>query len=234
MNTPPIQNGHALSEAPGAKAARVCGILSIVLGVTCVGIPAAIVLGIVALVQQAKAKRMAAEYPTEYRTPTGSGLVTGIIGLVLPILMLPFAGIIAAIAVPAFLSQRERSVSHVMRNNLMSRTGDLVAAYERGIETGQDQPSIQASMEKLLQQATERNPMDKDAPAFRGSITVVDAPSEEDARLLAENEARTPGETVFVISFPSETHAGAYLAGAGRLRHPVEGSTFVSYATALD
>lgn len=234
MNAPPVQTPHALPEAPGAKAARICGILAIVFGLTCIGIPVAIVLGIVALVQQAKAKRMAAEFPTEFRTPSGSGLVTAIVGLVLPILMLPFAGIVAAIAIPAFLSQRERAVSHLMRNNLMNRTGDLVAAYERGLETGQDQASIQAALEQILREATERNPMDKDAPAFRATLTVVDAQSEEDARLLAENEAHTLGETVFVISFPSEAQPFAYLAGAGRLRHPVEGSNFVSHATALN
>lgn len=234
MNTTPVQSPHAPPEAPGAKAARVCGILAIAFGLTCIGIPVAIVLGVVALVQQAKAKRLAAEFPMDYRTPPRSGLVTAIIGLVLPILMLPFAGIVAAIAIPAFLSQRERAVSHIMRNNLMNRTGDLVATYERGLETGQDQASIQAALEQILREAPERNPMDKEAPAFRATLTVVDAQSEEEVRLLAENEARTLGEIVFVVSFPSEAQPFAYLAGAGRLRHPVEGSSYVSHGTALN
>ncbi len=235
MNTPPLAPiDQELPEAPGAKVARICGILSIVSAVTCIGIPVAFVLGIIALVQQAKAKRLATEFPADFRRPTPSGLVTGIIGLVLPVLMLPFGGVIAAIAVPAFLGQRERAVSHVMRNNLLNRTGDLVEAYARGVETGLDQPAIQASLEKILREAPERNPMNKELPAFRGSITVVDAQSEDEARLQAEHEAQTTGEIVFIISFPSDTHSSAYLAGAGRLRHPVEGSIHVSRATALN
>lgn len=40
----------SLVEAPGAKGARICGILAIVSSLTCIGIPVGIVLGIVALV----------------------------------------------------------------------------------------------------------------------------------------------------------------------------------------
>ncbi|WP_243302774.1 hypothetical protein [Geothrix oryzisoli] len=104
--------------APGAKAAKLCGILAIVFALTCVGIPVAIILGIVALVQQAKAKRLAKAEPGRYQPVPATGLVTGIIGLVLPLLMLPFLGIVGAIAIPAMLGQRERAREIAVQANL--------------------------------------------------------------------------------------------------------------------
>lgn len=110
-----------LPQAPGAGAAKICGILAIVFALTCVGIPVAIILGIVALVQQGKAKRLVKADPQAYAPVPSTGLVTGIIGLVLPVVMLPFVGIVSAIAVPAFLAQREAARAVVVK-----RTLDLV------------------------------------------------------------------------------------------------------------
>jgi hypothetical protein len=104
----------ALPEAPGARAARICGILAIVLALTCLGIPVALVLGIVALVQHSKAKRLARAEPLRWGPVSSTGLVTGIIGLVIPVLMLPVTGIVAAIAIPALLGQRERARNHLL------------------------------------------------------------------------------------------------------------------------
>lgn len=110
----------APTPAPGAKAAKICGILAIVLSLTCVGIPVAIVLGIVALVQHGKAKRLAKAEPERYAAVTATGFVTGIIGLVLPVLLLPVVGIVSAIAIPAFLGQRERAREVVVQANLQA------------------------------------------------------------------------------------------------------------------
>ncbi len=103
-----------LPEAPGARAARICGILAIVLALTCLGIPVAIALGIVAVVKHGKAKRLAQAEPQRWGPVSSTGLVTGIIGLVIPVLMLPVAGVVAAIAIPAFLGQRERARNHLL------------------------------------------------------------------------------------------------------------------------
>jgi type II secretory pathway pseudopilin PulG len=107
-----------LMPAPGAKAAKVCGILAIVSALTCAGIPIAIVLGIVALVQQGKAKRLAKFQPDVYEPVPATGLVTGIIGLVLPVLMLPVVGIASAVAIPAFLVHREQAREQAVQANL--------------------------------------------------------------------------------------------------------------------
>ncbi len=54
---------HGKEPSPGAKTGRVCGILAIVLALTCVGIPIAIILGIVAIVKTSKARSLARSYP---------------------------------------------------------------------------------------------------------------------------------------------------------------------------
>jgi len=61
---------QSLQLPPGAKAARNCGILSIVLGFTCIGLPVGIVLAIVTLVQQSKAKAAAKAAPDRFEVPT--------------------------------------------------------------------------------------------------------------------------------------------------------------------
>jgi uncharacterized membrane protein len=224
----------ALGEAPGAKAARTCGLLSILCAITCIGIPVAIVLGIVALVQQAKAKRLARDFPQDYRLPTASGMVMGIAGLVMPLIMLPFVGIVSAIAIPAFLHQQQRAVNKVISNNLMSQLDTLVSEYGKGKEVGLDQPAIHASLERILRAATERNPANSEAPAFRYSIAIVAATSEEEAAQQAEAEATTTGEVVFVLGFPADPQQSAYLAGAAMLKVPADGSNTTTHAVTLD
>ena len=98
-----------LPDAPGARAAKLCGIVAIVAALTCVGIPVALVLGIVALVKHGKASKAARALAGQYAPVPATGLVLGILGLVVPFLMLPVAGIAAAVAVPALLGQRARA-----------------------------------------------------------------------------------------------------------------------------
>lgn len=225
---------RSLTEAPGERAARICGILSIIFAITCVGIPVAIVLGIIALVQQAKAKRLARDFPEEYRVPAGSGLALGIIGLVLPVLMLPFVGIVSAIAIPALLAQRGRAVSKVLSATLAARMDELTMEYGKGMEVGLDQPAIHAALEQAVQASTERNPVDPATPAFRQTISIMAASTQEETRQQAEAEALSEGQIVFVISYPSDANPHGYLAGAAKLKFPVSGSSTVSQSVELD
>lgn len=172
-----------LTPAPGAKAAKLCGILAIVFALTCVGFPIAIVLGIVALVQQAKAKRLAKEEPQTYLPVPATGLVTGIIGLVLPVVMLPFVGIVSAIAIPAFLGQRDRARDIAVRamvdaaraqaeaivTDLHAKAPGQVPSQDAVIQALSRDPGIQAF----------KNPYNPSAPAFKrgregllGTVTV--------------------------------------------------------------
>ena len=161
----------SLIQAPGAKAAKTCGILAIVFALTCVGFPIAIVLGIVALVQQAKAKRLAKADPQTFLPVPATGLVTGIIGLVLPVVMLPFVGIVSAIAIPALLSQRERAREIAVQANLeAARRQAEATVLDINTKTPNQTPSqdaiIQAlSRDPLIQGL--KNPMTPSAPAFQ-------------------------------------------------------------------
>ncbi|WLT32054.1 hypothetical protein [Geothrix sp. PMB-07] len=164
-----------LIPAPGAKAAKVCGILAIVLALTCAGIPIAIILGIVALVQQGKAKRLAKAQPEVYAPVSATGLVTGIIGLVLPVLMIPFVGIVSAVAIPALLVQRERAREVAVQSNLNVARARAEAALQAihakapGQVPSQD-AIIQALAQDPLVQAL-KNPLTPGAPALQRGTT---------------------------------------------------------------
>ncbi len=67
-------------EPPGAKASRVLGVAAIVLAITCLGAPLALVLGIVGAVLAVRAARLGRENPDAYQPPPGIGFVTSIIG----------------------------------------------------------------------------------------------------------------------------------------------------------
>lgn len=164
-----------LTPAPGAKAAKVCGILAIVFALTCVGFPVAIVLGIVALVQHGKAKRLAKARPDVYEAVPATGLVTGIIGLVLPVVMLPFVGIGSAIAIPALLGQRERAREAAVQSNLdMARTQAEMALQDLRAKAPGQVPSqdaiIQALSRDPLVQSL-KNPIAPSAPALQRGTT---------------------------------------------------------------
>lgn len=160
------------SEAPGARAARICGILAVLSALTCVGFPVAIGLGIVALVKQGKAKRLAAQDPGSYLPVSQTGLVTGIVGLALPVLLLPFVGIVSAIAIPALLGQRDRA-----RGKLVHAQVQEVAAKVAQVADAQPRPvDPEALLDRVLAEpevVAMRNPYDPAAPAVRKT---VDAP----------------------------------------------------------
>jgi hypothetical protein len=160
----------ALPQAPGAGAAKVCGILAIILALTCVGIPVAIILGIVALVQQAKAKRFAKAQPESYAPMPATGLVTGIIGLVLPVLLLPILGIGAALSMPALLSSREQVRVMAVQHNLDLAQAKAEAAVSAWQTRNPGQPAPQGAIIQELLREPEllalKNPVDPKAPAI--------------------------------------------------------------------
>jgi len=161
--------------APGAKAAKTCGILAIVFALTCVGFPVALILGVTALVQQAKAKRLAKAQPDRYEPVTATGLVTGIIGLVLPILMLPFIGIVSAIAIPALLGQRERAREIAVHANLNAIRLQADAALQTlQAKAPAEVPSQEAILQALRKDPSVqalKNPFLPAAPAFQPGTT---------------------------------------------------------------
>ena len=216
-----------LVPAPGARAAKLCGIWSIIAGATCIGLPVGFVLAIVALVQQAKARRLAREAPGLYEQPASTGLVTGLIGLVMPVVMLPFIGIVSAIAIPALLSQRARARDLSARMNMVKATSDLVAQYDLLAEQKTPPDQIPGALEAWLRQsaAAERNPWDetRQAPAYNFHIEVVSGIDGDSVGEMASAQATALGQPVFVLELPANGQPG-YLSGAVRLQDERHGS----------
>ncbi len=226
-----------LPPAPGAKAARVCGILAIVFAVTCVGIPVALVLGVVALVQHAKAKRLAAARPDAYAPVPATGLVTGIVGLVLPVFLLPVVGIASAIVVPALLSSRAPARDKAATENLVTGLEDLTGEYDRLTEARTPPDQIPGALETRLQAlaATTRNPWRRESAPYLPSIRLLQAPDLETMTALTRSQATDRGTVVFLISLPDPAASRpGFLGGAVRLGHPVNGDFVTTKVQTLD
>ena len=160
----------ALSQAPGARAANICGILAILFALTCAGIPIAIILGIVALVKQGKAKRLATAAPGQYEPVSATALVTGIIGLVLAMIMIPVGGIVSAIAIPAFIVQRERAREVAVQANLnVVKAQAQILLADLQVRQPARAPFQDALLEALAKDpvvAALKNPVSPELPGF--------------------------------------------------------------------
>jgi hypothetical protein len=191
--------------APGAKAAKVCGILAIVCALTCVGIPFALVLGIVALVQHAKAKRLAKAEPGTYAPVPATGLVTGIVGLVLPVLMLPFVGIVSAIAIPSLLIHQEGVREMAVQHHLDLAKAKAEAAVLAWQSRAPGQPvSQEALIQDLLRDpelAALKNPFDPKSPAFLGGKA-----GSGGAVMIYPDRVEEGGVTTWSVKFQAVIH----------------------------
>jgi len=102
---------------PGSQAAKTCGILAFVFALTCVGFPIASSWAFTALVQQRRPSAWPRPQPGTYEPVSSVGLVTGIIGLVLPVFMLPVVGIVSAINRPGLPRSAGASREMAVRSN---------------------------------------------------------------------------------------------------------------------
>jgi type II secretory pathway pseudopilin PulG len=226
-----------LPEAPGAKAARICGILAIVFAVTCICFPVGVVLGIVALVKHSGAKKCAQEQPESYAQPSQSGLITGIVGLVLALLFaLPGIGIVSAIAIPALLGQRARARDKAAISTLQSKLPELAERYGRSLETGAAPMSIKTELDNYLQSSGDlaKNPYNPQAPAFRFTVGMTSAANEADVSEAARSQAGALGEVVFVMSVPLDPQGPRFVAGAVRTQTPVDGNRVFAKVMPVD
>lgn len=203
-----------LPEAPGAKGARICGILAIVFALTCVGIPIAVVLGIVALVLNAKARRIEREQPEAHRRSSAAGLILGIVGLALSLIMLPMTGIVSAIAIPALLAQRTQARQKVCKATLYAQAEALQSEFLRLQDTGIDQRAMLAALKAKLAACGTRNPYAPGEQAFDPEIHMIEVTSEDEMQYQLEPLAKTKGRVVFAISFPPAPNQPGYLGGA--------------------
>lgn len=219
---------HELVPAPGARGAKLCGIWSLIASATCVGLPIGIVLAICALVMSAKARRLAREEPETYARPTATGLVTGIIGLAMPVIMLPFIGIVSAIAIPALLSQRARARDKASIENMVGRTGDLVGQWDKQREMNTPPDQIPAALEAYLKQTTasDKNPWSPTTPAFSYHIEIASNLDQDEIGQMAASEAVEKGQAVWIIELPEASRPG-FISGAVRLENEARANPYV-------
>ncbi|WP_243322819.1 hypothetical protein [Geothrix sp. SG200] len=223
-----------LPQAPGASTAKTTGILSIVLGVLC--LPVGLVLAIVALVQHNKAKSAFAAAPGAYEPVGNVGLVTAIIGLVLPVL-LAIIGIIAAIAIPALLGQRGRARDKAAMAALTGTLWNLTAEYDRQVEAHAPPSAIPGALEAKLKDLGReaRNPWNPAAPPFVYTIGVVEGADPETLASLVRARATEKGTPVFLLAPPDPAQARqGWLAGAVRLQQPINGESVYTKTAPLD
>lgn len=235
--SPVIENQSGmLEEAPGAKVAFHCGLWALISVLLC--FPVSLVLGIVALVQSSKAKRLALTFPETYQYPTNAGMIMSIVALsVLPILFI--IGMVSAIAIPALLGQRTRARDKATISNTLDRMGDLVNQYEQISATERDEPKIVSLLENHLQESAkqDKNPWNAAQPAFSYTISVASEMDQDSLTEFAKTKATELGQGVFVIQFPSvvdgQTIHPGYLAGVAKIKNPVDHSTFFVKVTEL-
>ena len=226
-----------LSPAPGARGAKLCGIWSLIASATCVGIPIGLVLAIIALVQQAKAKRLAKENPDFYEQPTATGLVTGIIGLAMPVIMLPFLGIVSAIAIPALLSQRSRARDKAAIENMVGRTGDLVGQWDKQRELGANFNEALPRLENYIQETSghDRDPWNSSLPAYNYRIEVVEGfDTAEGMKSAAYSRATQLGQVVFIIQNPQNDKPGFIVGVVQTQEIGLEGNHCMAWVSQIE
>ena len=202
----------ALTQAPGARAAKVCGILAILFALSCAGVPIALILGIVALVKQGKAKRLAKAAPDQYESVPATALVTGIIGLALAAIMIPVGGIVSAVAIPAFLMQRERAREAAVQANLMvvQQQAETLLADLQARQPGRA-PFQDALLEALAKDPVVKalkNPVSPELPGFMAGSAARGAtiPLGTVAGWTAEETEK--GITTFLLQFKAHVRQG--------------------------
>lgn len=222
-----------LPKPPGAKAAFHCGVWSLPAAILC--FPVAILLGIFAIVNHAKAKRAAQGQPEAYQAPGSGGLVMGIVGLCLSGFAPFYIGIVSAIAIPALLSQRGRARDKAAIQNLSSTAGDLVGKCDELASQGRTPAEVKAELESFLRahHAGEKNPWNPQAPAYAATVTLaegVEAPAAADALAAMPS---TLGQCAFAYQAPTPGHAG-WVGGWVELSNPVNQSKHFVKVIALE
>jgi type II secretory pathway pseudopilin PulG len=163
-----------LPQPPSAKSSKTFGILGICSHLLCLlGAPFAILFGILALVRHGRAKQEHAADPASYAPPTATGLVTGIVALVMLVTVLPMTGIVSAIAIPALLGQREkakiRAVESLMNNiaGELARTADAQRARQPREELRAEGVALEVLNQPNFRYPVAKNPYGGELTPYR-------------------------------------------------------------------
>ena len=123
------------------------------------------------------------------------------------------------------MSQRARARDKQAMATMQSKLPGLAERYGRAQETGAGAMAIKADLSAYLQSelGAAKNPYNPQAPAYRDTIAMTSASTEEEVAATARAQATTLGEAVFLMSTPAEPQSPRFVAGAVRLQTAVDG-----------
>lgn len=227
-------SGPGEEAAPGERAAFHCGLWGLVF--TVLFFPIGVTLGIIAIVQSTKAKRLAAQSRGRYRKPGEAGLIMGCVALALTPIILTFMGIVSAIAIPALLGQRARARDKGAINNMTGRVGDLVGQYDKLREQGRPEQEITQELNRYqeMTSAAEKNPWNPDQPAYSNAIQVINGgQNQEEVVARGKALAAEKGQVTCFISYPTPGLPG-FIGGAVAINGAINGERVVYKVIAVE
>jgi type II secretory pathway pseudopilin PulG len=211
----------------------VCGVLALVVLPV---FPLSLLLGIIAILQGNKAKRLAHATPGAYRVPGSAGVIMGALVIVLLPLL---TGILAAVAIPAFVQFKAGARNAAALSDLRVGLTDLATAYEDLKASPQSDAQVVQGLSTHLADLSghTRNPWNPAVPAYAFEIKVVTGLTPEEVEGVAKARAVALGQGAFVVQLP-ETGGGdatreGVLAGAVLLKGTGDGPKVVAKSMPL-
>ena len=145
------------------------------------------------------------------------------------LLVLAIIGIIAAIAIPALLSQRARARDKASIDNMVGRVGDLVGQYDKLREAGSTAFTTKLTSYLVATAATDKNPWN---PAVNAYGPVAAATGSTKTAFEANCAVGSLGKAMFYIAAP--TNGVGFIGGAVKVQNSINGSTTVKKSVAIE
>ncbi len=149
------------------------------------------------------------------------------------LLVLAIIGIIAAIAIPALLSQRSRARDKASTENMTGRVGDLVGQYDKAREQGLSSANVVTSIGNYLKATTagDKNPWKASAPAYVSTITTLTSKSTKSA-FEAAMTAGSLGQAKFYLQYPS--NGIGFMGGVVKVKNLINGASVIKKSVAVE
>ena len=149
------------------------------------------------------------------------------------LLVLAIIGIIAAIAIPALLSQRARARDRAAITNITGRIGDLVGQYDLNREAGVSPSSVVLAFAAYLggTSKNDKNPWDSSRNAFGSTIAVI-AGTTTKSQFENMMTGSVLGEAQMAIQFP--TNGYGFIGGAVKVQNKLNKLSVFKKSVAIE